>query len=58
MTPGELDQAYVLLSQTITRVPAEQQSLFLARLTLLLLAGLPDLDGAMSAIRDAEGGGR
>lgn len=56
MRPGELDQAYVLLSQTITRVPAQEQSLFLARLVLLLLAASPDLEAAMSAIRDAAHG--
>ena len=57
MRPGELDQAYVLLSQTITRVPAEEQSVFLARLVLLLLASATDLETAMSAIRAAAHGG-
>jgi len=54
MKPGELDQAYVLLSQTITRVPTHEQSRFLARAVLLLLASHSDLEGALSAIRDAE----
>jgi hypothetical protein len=49
----ELDQAYVLLSQTITRVEPERQELFLARLVLLLLASHGDADAAAAAIRDA-----
>jgi len=50
----ELDRAYVLLSQTITRVPAERHELFLSRLVLLLLAEHPGLDSALTAIGQAE----
>jgi hypothetical protein len=56
MTAKELDQAYVLLSQTITRVPRESQELFLAKVVLLLLASHPEPEAAMAAIRDAESG--
>jgi hypothetical protein len=56
MTARDLDQAYVLLSQTITRVPRERQELFLAKDVLLLLASHPDPEAALAAIRDAERG--
>jgi hypothetical protein len=54
MTAKELDQAYVLLSQTISRVPRERHEMFLARLVLLLLASHDEPEAAMDAIRDAE----
>jgi hypothetical protein len=54
MTAKELDQAYVLLSQTISRVPRERHEMFLARLVLLLLASHAEPEAAMAAIRDAE----
>jgi hypothetical protein len=54
MTAGELDRAYVLLSQTISHVPRESQELFLAKLVLLLLASHPEPEAALAAIRDAE----
>ena len=53
MNARELDQAYVLLSQTITRVAPERHELFLARLVLLLLASHGDAEAAARAIRDA-----
>jgi len=53
VNPRELDQAYVLLSQTITRISPERQQLFLARLVLLLLASHGDAEAAGAAIRDA-----
>jgi hypothetical protein len=54
MTAKDLDQAYVLLSQTITRIPREDHELYLARLVLLLLASHPEAEAAIAAIRDAE----
>jgi hypothetical protein len=54
MTANDLDQAYVLLSQTISRVPPERHEMFLARLALLLLASHTEPEAAMAAIRDAE----
>lgn len=53
MNARELDQAYVLLSQTVTRVGPERQQLFLARLVLLLLASHANAEAAGAAIRDA-----
>jgi hypothetical protein len=55
--PGELDRAYVLLSQAMSRVPAEEQRLFLARLVLLLLARSEDAETAIAAIGEAESAG-
>jgi hypothetical protein len=54
MTAKELDQAYVQLSQTISRVPHERHEMFLARLVLLLLASHGEPEMALAAIRDAE----
>ena len=54
MMARDLDQAYVLLSQTISRVPREGQELFLAKVALLLLASHPEPETALAAIRDAE----
>ncbi|MGH2849176.1 MAG: hypothetical protein ACRDLP_01010 [Solirubrobacteraceae bacterium] len=54
MSADELDRAYVLLSQAISRVAEPDHALFLSRLVLLLLAGHPDVEAAMTAIRDAE----
>ena len=53
MNARELDQAYVLLSQTITRVAPERRELFLARLALLLLASHGDPEAAATAIGQA-----
>lgn len=53
MTADELDRAYVLLSQSISRVPPDQHERLLARLVLLLLASHPDLEAALTAIADA-----
>jgi hypothetical protein len=57
VTAKDLDQAYVLLSQTISGVPRESQELFLAKVVLLLLASHPEPEVALAAIRDAERGG-
>jgi hypothetical protein len=54
MRPDELDRAYVLLSQTISRLPPEEHALFLSRLVLLLLADHAELASAERAIRAAE----
>ena len=53
MRADELDRVYVLLSQTISRLPEEEHALFLSRLVLLLLAGHADPDGAERSIREA-----
>ena len=53
MRPEELDRVYVLLSQTISRLPEEEHDLFLSRLVLLLLAGYQDPDEAERSIREA-----
>ena len=53
MTAKDLDQAYVLLSQTISGVPRESHELFLAKVVLLLLASHPEPEAAQAAIRDA-----
>jgi hypothetical protein len=53
VTARELDQAYVLLSQTMTRTAPGQHELYLARLVLLLLASHGDAEAATAAIRDA-----
>lgn len=57
MRPDELDRVYVLLSQTISRLPEDEHALFLSRLVLLLLAGHPDADEAERSIREAAPGG-
>lgn len=49
----ELDHVYVLLSQTISRLPEEEHTLFRSRLVLLLLAGHPNADAAERAIAEA-----
>jgi hypothetical protein len=53
MRPDELDRCYVLLSQTISRLPEEEHALFLSRLVLLLLAGHPDPDAVERSIAEA-----
>ena len=57
MRPDELDRVYVLLSQTLSRLPDEEHALFLSRLVLLLLAAHPDADAAERSIREAEPAG-
>ena len=54
MRPDELDRVYVLLSQTISRLPEEEHALFLSRLVLLLVAAHPDPDAAERSVREAE----
>jgi hypothetical protein len=49
----ELDHAYVLLSQMMTRTAPEHHELCLARLVLLLLASHGDPEAAAAANRDA-----
>ncbi|MGH2851052.1 MAG: hypothetical protein ACRDLP_10585, partial [Solirubrobacteraceae bacterium] len=53
MTGDELDRAYLLLSQSISRVSPDEHERFLARLVLLLLASHADLEAALTAIADA-----
>jgi hypothetical protein len=53
VTARELDDAYVLLSQTMTRTDRRHHELYLSRLVLLLLASHGDAEAASAAIRDA-----
>lgn len=54
MRADDLDRAYALLSQALTRVPAASLDLFLARLTLLLITASDDPGEVARAIADAE----
>lgn len=55
MSADELDQAYALLSQALTRVPRADGDLLLARLALLLIASASDAEPVLRMIGEAEG---
>lgn len=54
MTDTDLDTAYTALSQALARVGDDKASLFLATLSLALLARQPDANAVLPLIEQAE----
>lgn len=54
LTESELERAYDLIAESVDRVGRPNESLFLAKLCLLLSARLPSVDSLVEAIRAAE----
>lgn len=54
MTEQDLDQTYTALSNALAEVGAEKAELFLATLSLALLARQPDTNSALPLIAQAQ----
>lgn len=54
MTEQDLDTSYTSLCEALTRVGEQRAPLFLAMLSLSLIARLPDADDVLSLIARAE----
>jgi hypothetical protein len=54
MTDHDLDQSYTALSKALAKVGEEKAALFLATLSLALLARQPDAEAVLPLIAQAE----